>query len=517
MDRIARENPLALFPSGYHSKQLLAHQATEKHLFIYGGNRSGKTEFGVIDTLKEWTGDHEYRWLRPRKDGGPCLVWICSETGDVQRDTLQKKFDRFMPKSWIVKNPTRAGVWMHTELLVPNVRYGELRININWKTYDQHVDTYESASVDQVVCDEEPPQEIYDALKVRLLDSLSWGNGWFKSQLTPTKGKGWSIEKFWHKKTPNVFTLQMSTYDNAINLGGVDAVRELELGLPAYERAARIYGIPTAKYGYVLDKYVDVLYPNGHLLKPFQPDWGVMTPWESIDHGYTTTSVGFYAVAASGEKYRYAEVYVHNHTVEQVKREVYFKRRQYQYDRPYLTMIDPSVRRREGGIQIIDQYLSKERNVWVGKGMEPTEAYMHNLRLMVQQGRISDAEFHRRSQQVASREGYISYPLAVSPAVNKREAGWELFNSQLTFDNLTNRPRFYVTENCVEFRREARTCRIKEGRDGKVGKGVVGDDHALDEARYFLMASPVHIKGFNGIIRKSRLLNSEGQRRVRNF
>jgi hypothetical protein len=472
----------------------------------------------------EWNGEHPNRWLKPRPDGTPVLVWVCSETGDVQRDTLQAKFERFMPAEWVKQRFARAGVWDFMILEVPNKRYKKLTLKVVFKTYDQSTDTYESASVDQVVCDEEPPRDKYMALKARMLDAKSWGNGYFKSALTPTEGKGWSIEENWTafelgELPPNIFVIKMSTYDNAHNLGGNDAVREIELEYEEHERPARIHGDPKAKYGYVADKYIDKYFPHGHLILPFKPDWSVMTPYESIDYAYASaSSVGFYAVHMNGEVYRYAEVYVRNKSIPEVKALIYHKRKEFGYAKPFIGYIDRTAKNRDStGFGKIAQYASKERNVWIGPGLIPTEANMHNLRLMVMNGQINQADYDRRAAQMTKRNGFISYPIPLAEANNNRNEGWEVFNEYLQFDSITKRPRFFVVDQCKEFRREARTAKWKPSfvAGASNGKGVEGDDHALDETRYILITKPQFIKHYSGIIRTDLL--QEEARRVRKY
>lgn len=522
LKQLQKDNPLWAFAP--HAKQQKIMASDAKYLWIFGGNRSGKTEINMYETCREWDGTHPHRWLKPRPDGSPCLVWMCSETSDVQRDTLQSKFDRFVPASWR-KNKvySRAGIYNYEILEVPNERYGKIKIKVVWKTYDQGARTYESASVDQIIADEEPPEDVYAAMEARLLDSKAWGNGYFKSALTPTEGKGWSIEKYWTRYEmgtldPNIFVIKMSTYDNAHNLGGAEAVKQLESTYAEHERSARIYGDPRAKFGYVLDKYVDRYWPDGHLLHRFKPDWSVMTPWESIDEGYSAPrSIGFYAVAMNGEVYKYDEVYLRNRTIPQAKALIYHKRKEHGYHKAFATIIDKKAHNKEStGVSRIDQYASKDRNVWVGRGQEPTEALFVNLRKNVLDGKISQADYDKHVQAYQRKEGYISYPIITKEGHNERQEGWSLFNDYLLFDPNTKRPRFYVTDNCIEFRREARTAKFKPNADTARGKNVEGDDHAIDETRYMICERPFFKKNFSGIVDPARMFG-EKEKRVRKY
>jgi len=435
---------------------------------------------------------------------------MVSQNADVQRDTLQSKFDRIIPREWIKKSYQHSGVYKSMDLVVPNDIYGEIRIKITWKTYDSSVNSFESASVDQLVLDEEPPADIYAALMARLLDASSWGNGWFKCAMTPTKGEGWTTHDIWDKWVEGkldkneYFVVQMSTYENAHNLGGIAGVKRFESTIPEHERSARIYGLPFAREGYVVDKYVDELYPKGNLLEPFKPDWADFTPWESIDHGYSNyTSVGFYAVHRKGYKVKYDEIYVKEHTIPVIKGMIYHKRKFYGYKYPLMTLIDPSTKKREStGTSPKDQYVDDSKdNVWIGEGVEPTENHLMHLSDQLAAGTIDQATFEIEKRRFLNRDGYIRYSVPVVDAMNAREEGWEILNHALCYDKIYKRPDLLITKNCIDTRRELKRLKNKRMKDGSLAKGnrKSGDDHAADETRYFVCANPYFEEDFSGI------------------
>jgi hypothetical protein len=130
-------------------------------------------------------------------------------------------------------------------------------------------------------------------------------------------------------------------------------------------------------------------------------------------------------------------------------------------------------------------------------------------------GKMSQFEFDKRMKIYMAREGFISYPIALMEAENKRDQGWELCNDMLIFDQRRLRPRVFIVDHCTEFRREARIAKWKEKKDGKVdGKGIHGDDHALDEFRYLISLRPTYVRHYNGL-KKSPF--QEVNKRVRKY
>lgn len=511
-----------------HEKQVHIKNSIAKNIIVFGGNRSGKTEINVHDFMQMLDGSHPCRWYHPRPDGQNLLIWVTAESKAVFKDTLQKKFKYFGLEKWFRQNPSKfQSGWIHIYLSIPNKRFsnqlpdGCLKVDITVKTYDQDPDTFESASVDGVLADEEPPEEIFNALQTRLLDARSWNNGWFQCALTPTKGKGWTVEKYWKEKQEGLldegtFVIQMSTYDNQHNLGGEKAVQALADTFEPHERQARIHGVPTAKYGKVLDKYVDAMFPNGHLLLPHKPDWKKCAYYESIDFGYAAPcSIGLHAVYPEGYSIRFDEIYVRQFTVPEIKSALWHKRKYYNIQESAETVLDQDCfkRMKDGGISIAEQFSSKEANVWIGKGQEPTKAFIHNLRKKLTLGKITQSEYDLEISKIRKREGFISFPIYPVKSNSVRDQGWEKFNHKLLFDPVEGRPNYFVTTNCIEFRKEARMAKWKEGRFGQVGKGITGSDHALDEARYHIMSDPIYrdVLSYN----KSRRVG--GKKRVRKY
>ena len=86
--RRRREDFLALYNAGEvkHEKQLAFHRSSKRNRWVFGGNRSGKTECGAVECVYMARGIHPYRENRKEVCG-----WVVSLSAQVQRDVAQKK------------------------------------------------------------------------------------------------------------------------------------------------------------------------------------------------------------------------------------------------------------------------------------------------------------------------------------------------------------------------------------------------------------------------------------------
>ena len=86
-----------------HEKQLAFHRSLKRNRWVFGGNRSGKTECGAVETVWMARGIHPYRPNRPDVSG-----WVVSVSYDVQREVAQSKILHYLRPDWI------EDVIMHT-------------------------------------------------------------------------------------------------------------------------------------------------------------------------------------------------------------------------------------------------------------------------------------------------------------------------------------------------------------------------------------------------------------------
>ena len=166
-----------------HKKQLAFHQCKKRNRWVFGGNRSGKTECGAVECVYMARGIHPYRENRRDTQG-----WVVSLSQQVQRDVAQKKILRYLRKDWIEeivmlsgrKDSPESGVIDFIRL--KNV-FGGVSV-IGFKSCDQGREKFQGASLDFVWFDEEPPKDIYLECRMRVLDK----KGDIFATMTPLKG-----------------------------------------------------------------------------------------------------------------------------------------------------------------------------------------------------------------------------------------------------------------------------------------------------------------------------------------
>ena len=87
-ERRRTQDRLSAYNTGekIHLKQLAFHKCPKRNRWVFGGNRSGKTECGAVESVYMARGIHPYRENRKYVCG-----WVGSLSQQVQRDVAQKK------------------------------------------------------------------------------------------------------------------------------------------------------------------------------------------------------------------------------------------------------------------------------------------------------------------------------------------------------------------------------------------------------------------------------------------
>ena len=95
-----RQSPIYRYNTGevIHEKQVVFHKCTKRNRWVFGGNRSGKTECGAVESIYMARGNHPFR--QNRRD---VFGWVVSLSREVQRDVAQSKILKYLPKEWIAE------------------------------------------------------------------------------------------------------------------------------------------------------------------------------------------------------------------------------------------------------------------------------------------------------------------------------------------------------------------------------------------------------------------------------
>ena len=427
-DRLAKYNTGEIV----HSKQVAFHKCQKKNRWVFGGNRSGKTECGAVEAVYMARGVHPYRQNKPSVFG-----WVVSLSQQVQRDVAQAKVLSYVNPSWIEdvtmlsgkKDSLKYGVI--DQIRIKNV-FGGISV-IGFKSCDQGREKFQGSSLDFVWFDEEPPEDIYYECRMRVLDK----KGDIFGTMTPLKGLTFIHDEIYLNRgnSKEVWYEFMEWADNPYL--DAEEVNELSTSLSDDQLDSRRYGHFKTNFGLVYPEFDE----NVHVLKEPFP---VPREWQdtiSIDPGLNNPlSAHWYAVDYDGNVFVVAEhfeagkdVRYHAEAIDKISATLRWKR---DSKGRLNALIDPAANQRT---------LSGVKSV--------TELFYEN-------------------------------DIVVSTRVNK-----DMFSGIQRVKQYLNgkqgKPKIFLFPCCVNLIRELKTYRWGEGENPKKV-----DDHALDELRYYLMTKP---------------------------
>ena len=457
--RRKRECKIDEYNSGaiIHEKQVIFHKNKSKNRWVFGGNRSGKTECGAVETVWYARGIHPYKDNKPR-DG-----WVVSLSQQVQRDVAQNKILTYLKKEWIAdivmisgrKGSASSGII--DTIYVYNV-FGSIS-KIGFKSCDQGREKFQGTSLDYVWFDEEPPEDIYIECKMRVIDKC----GEVFGTMTPLKGLTWIYNTIYlnENNDSSVWYEFMDWNDNPyLSKNEIDRLSET---LSQEELQARKYGRFTSGTGMVYNEFDE----NYNVIEPFDVpiDWYDKI---SIDPGlHNPLSCHWYACDYDGNIYVIAE--------------------HYEKQKP------------------IDYHSTKIKEI--SKRLEwPTK-----------NGRIEAIIDSAANQKTLASEKSVSElfydnGILVNPYVNK-----DLFSGinrvKSYICNSLGVRKLFIFKTCVNLIRE-----IKGYYWGNNDAPNKKDDHALDELRYYIMSRPENKEKVksrlndiqsnkNKLIRQNKMLN----------
>lgn len=417
-----------------HKKQIKFHKCKKRNRWVFGGNRSGKTECGAVEVVFLACGKHPYKKNKVTEG------WVVSLSRQVQRDVAQRKILQYLPASHILSIVMVSGEKANAEngiidfILVRSEVGGISRIG--FKSCDQGRDKFQGASLDYVWFDEEPPFEIYLECKMRVLDKC----GEVFGTMTPLKGLTWVYNTIYlnENNDDEVWSEFMEWADNPfLSKKEIDAMTK---SLPAEEIQSRRFGKFMQNGGMVYNEFDEQI----HVIEPFE----IPKEWQdniSIDPGLRNPlSAHFYAVDFDGNVFVVAEHFEAGKTVEH-------------------------------HANCIKQ-IAKQLN-W----HTDNQGCLHAL--------IDSAASQRTlASEKSVVELFYEHQILVNPKVNKDLfAGISVVKSY--FRTADGKSRLFIFKNCVNLIRE-----IKNYWWGDGDVPLKKDDHSLDELRYYLMTKPINKK-----------------------
>ncbi len=431
--RRKEQDRLAKYNTGekVHKKQLAFHKCAKRNRWVFGGNRSGKTECGAVEAVWLATGTHPYRKNRPNVFG-----WVVSLSMQVQRDVAQKKVLHYLRPDRIADIVMQSGRKDSPEhgvvdqIIVKNA-FGGTSV-IGFKSCDQGREKFQGSSLDFVWFDEEPPREIYEECRMRLLDR----EGEMFGTMTPLKGLTFLYEEIYLNRggDPEVWYEFMEWADNPFL--SEKEISHLAATMDETTLQARRYGRFCTREGLVYPEFDESV----HVIPPFPvpPSWQDTI---SIDPGLKNPlSAHWYCVDYDGNVYVVAEHY----------------------------LAGESVDFHAEAIHAICDRLGWKRD---GKGrIEALIDSAAGQRTLASQSSVTELFYERGILANANVDKDVF-------------AGIQRVKSYLNTKN--GLPQLYIFSCCTNMIRE-----FKGYFWGSGESPVKRDDHAMDELRYYLMSRP---------------------------
>ncbi len=291
-----------------HQKQLDFHKCQKKNRWVFGGNRTGKTECGAVETIWMLRGIHPFKENKKNVSG-----WAVSLSTQVQRDVAQNKILSYLNPEWISdivmlsgkKDSPSSGVI--DKIYIKNV-FGGVSV-LGFKSCDQGREKFQGTSLDFVWFDEEPPYDIYLECKMRVLDKC----GEIFGTMTPLKGLTWVYDEIYlnKKNDKEVWHENITWQDNPFL--NQDEIKKLMNEMSTDELDTRCNGNFAFSGGMVYSNFDE----NINVVEPFE------IPKElydniSIDPGFRNAlSCHFYARDGDGNVFVIAEHYAENMTIDE--------------------------------------------------------------------------------------------------------------------------------------------------------------------------------------------------------
>ena len=274
------------------------HRSQAKNRWLFGGNRSGKSEGNIgFDLCSFALGLHPYR--RTPKNA---VIWAAANTWELVGKLLwMEKIKAYLPLGQIA-----SIVWHNKAADIPK----ELRLRngnrIEFKAYEQGRKVFEGRAIDAFYGDEQCKSDsegIWQEIQARLLDK----NGFSAQSMTPILYQTWLEDRI--RDLPETDSVHYADLnDNRKSRGGYVDDREIDAMIqqwPQEVQATRIKGHFAAFLGAVYKLFAK----DTHVVKPFEipADW---PRYRAIDWGFNNPFVCLWLARDPDKRwYVYAEHY----------------------------------------------------------------------------------------------------------------------------------------------------------------------------------------------------------------
>lgn len=232
-----------------------------------GGNGSGKSFSGSVELTYHMTGEYP-DWWKGHRFKKAIKVWVVCESGSLWRDSMQQALlgsvgeevgTGLIRKELIHDTKSMPGVPGAIGQIQTKHKKGGVS-SVTVKTFEMGRNQFQAATLDLIIFDEEPPDEIYSECIARLRGVKGVKEpGKCMMMFTPLKGLSDVVMRYLpngrfpvdgtHPEHPDRYAIAIS-WDDAPHLTEEDKATMIA-EMPPNERDARTKGIPALGSGRV--------------------------------------------------------------------------------------------------------------------------------------------------------------------------------------------------------------------------------------------------------------------------
>lgn len=239
--------------------------ATHRFRVLGGGNGSGKSFSGSVELTYHMTGDYPHWWKGARFKKA-IKVWVICESGSLWRDSMQQALlgsvgeeigTGLIRKELVHDTKSMPGVPGAIGQILTKHKSGGIS-SVTVKTFEMGRNQFQAATLDLLIFDEEPPDDIYAECIMRTRGVKGVREpGKVMMMFTPLKGLSEVVLRYLpngrfppectHPEHPDRYAIAVS-WDDAPHLSEEDK-STMMAEMPPNERDARTKGIPALGSG----------------------------------------------------------------------------------------------------------------------------------------------------------------------------------------------------------------------------------------------------------------------------
>lgn len=372
-----------------HEKQVAFHSAREQVRLYIGGNRSGKTVGGVVEDVYRLRGEHPFQPVPPAPTRGR-VVGVSYQEG--VKEILLPEFGKWLPPSDLIN-----GSWEDS------YAKGDRKLTLSngstceFMSYDQQLEKFAGTSRHFVHFDEEPPKDIYEECRLRLVDTA--GHAYIT--MTPVEGMTWIYKDVYKKGLIPGSGIAIIQIDSSENPYISEAQLQLVIGdLDADTQKARKKGEFVAFGGLAFSQFNK----NFHVIPEFATsqlrrfqDTSKWTIYASMDHGLNNPTAWLWHAASKpgngpldGIVITFDEIYGSNVLIDEWARQVHERNRLPGRVAPFMYVGDPAIAQRnaESGLSVQQLYSAAGVPIALGKndvkvGVNKMNMYLKNFKWFI--------------------------------------------------------------------------------------------------------------------------------------